>query len=186
MATPEMSTATSPRRPTLRALFDRLANGDDKIEPPEIAAHLQSLGIGTGFFGRVELSAAVDQFLESFDADRSQSVDWQEFVRGGRALLPNALRDAQGRLDRTRVPAFFRTIAAAGGDKATEESIAPVLEEQVREHATSTTVTLFASRIARAASKILVDAVDTDGDKAVTEADLFLMLDDINRELGVS
>lgn len=177
--------SASAQRPTLRAIFDRLdRDRSGAIDAEEVAVYLGEIGIGKGWFGGQKVATAVDKFMEKLDGDGDRQVTWDEFVRGGKHLLPPALLNERGELDPARVERFFTAMLGQGREHATEAELAPYLEREINAKAKSSLVSMFAGTIAEAAAKVAVDALDADGDRAFTRQDLFAFIDDINTQLG--
>lgn len=177
--------ACSANRPTLRAIFDRLdRDGTGQIDEDEIAEYLGDIGVGSGWFGGSKISAAVDKFMEKLDGDGDRRVGWNEFVQGGKHLLPPALMNDRGELDPARVDQFFTAIVGRGKTRATAKELEPYLEREISEKARSSMVSMLAGTIAEAAAKVAVDALDADGDRAFTREDIFALIEDINKQLA--
>lgn len=170
-------------RPTLRAMFERLdRDRSGAIDEDAVAEYLGELGLGGGLFGGQKVAAAVDKFMEKLDADGDRKVTWSEFVGGGRHLLPDSLRDANGKLDGGRVDGFFDAVVGRGNNRATKRELEPYLEREISAKAKSPLVAMMAGTIASAAAKVALDALDADKDKAFTREDVHALIDDINRE----
>lgn len=170
-----------PTMPTVRRIFDRVAQDTDVIDHQKVSTYLKNLGVGGGLMGGQKIAKGADGFLAKFDTSKDGQVTWQEFVASGKNLVPPGLSDGQGRLNPALVGHVFDKLAGAGATKATRESIADYVKPQI-----SGAAALFAGAIADATARVATDALDTDGDDAFTQDDLTALVKDINAQLDAS
>lgn len=157
-------------------MFDRLnKDANAFIERREVLEYLRGIGIPSMFAG-----AAADEFMSKLSRDGAR-VSWDEFVQNGARLLPPGLKNDAGVLDPDRVKGVFATIAGRRRTRATENDVARYLEGELVD-----VPALFAPMVAAAMAKVIVDALDTDGDRVFTKRNLEALLDDFNREMGVA
>lgn len=173
-----MTTATA--KPSLRKLFDRLDRDQSAdLDKKDLKAHLVELEIGTGLLGGTIVNKGVQVFMEKLDGDGDQRVTWQEFVVGGKHLLPPGIVDEQGKLSRELAASVFAAMAGASG-KADVDAVKIFVGQKL----SGSSLALMSGTISESAAKIAVDALDADGDGAFTKDDLLALVDDINHELA--
>jgi hypothetical protein len=174
---PEMAKSASP---SLRGLFDRIDRDQSgSIERKDLETHLSDLGIGGGLLGGSILKKAVNAVLTKLDADGDGSITWQEFVVGGKHLLPPGLLDPSGKLDANLAAPVFASIAGSSPLAGV-----PAVQAFVAHKLKGTPMSLLSGTISEGAAKVAVDALDGDGDGGFSHQDLVALIQDINAELA--
>lgn len=164
--------------PTIRRIFDRVAQNSDSIDHAKVSKYLKDIGLGGGLLGGQKVSKGADGFIAKFDTTKDGKVTWPEFVAASKKLLPTKLSDGQGRLNPQLVGTVFDQIAGPGKAKATKDDVAAFVKPQLTGGAA-----LFAGAIADASGRVASDALDADGDGAFTRDDMTALVKDINAEL---
>ncbi len=163
--------------PTIRRIFDRVAQNTDSIDHAKVSKYLKDIGLGGGLLGGQKVSKGADGFLAKFDTTKDGKVTWSEFVAAGKHLMPPQISDGQGRLNPQLVGTVFDQIAH-GQTKATKDDVAAFVKPQLTGGAA-----LFAGAIADASGRVASDALDADGDGSFTQDDMSALVKDINAEL---
>lgn len=161
----------------VRGLFERIGR-DGRVEKDEIARYLESLGVGQGWLGKVKIKAAIALFMARFDRDpRDGGVSWDEVLAYGKPLIPRDLRSGAGGVD---LALARREYAQHGGPSGVIDEAGALAYVKSRLPA------VVPTNLAEALARLMLDALDEDGDGKLSWPDFEGALKEINAEVGAA
>ncbi len=128
------------------------------------------------------VSGAADEIFAKLDPQRTGRISWEQFRDGSARLLPPELLDPQGRIRRDQVDPFFAAVVDPASNRATVASVYGYLFAQMSRLPDAGFTTRYKADVA---ARVVVDAIDRDGDKAFTKAELDDALNEIDEHLGI-
>ncbi len=146
--------------------FQRVdANGNGSLSRGEIKEHLGNVGVGGGLFGGVIKNKAADAFVDQFDGNNDSRVSWQEFQGQAASLMPQGIRDADGRINRTLANRTFEGMDSNGNGSLSVSELQSTLRRELPRD------TDHRSTVAEIGAKLGVDALDEDRNGSVSRTE---------------
>lgn len=161
--------------PFVKRTFDQVdADRDGSIEPKEVKGHLGKIGVGAGLFGVVH-GKATDSFMKTFDTNGDKKVGWDEFKGKAGELLPQSVRATDGSIDRTKGKDAFDKLDGNGDGKVElgemKEALLAAMSRGTSHRSTKADIS----------ARLGVDALDADGDKAISAGEFAGALDHVDK-----
>jgi hypothetical protein len=157
---------------TVRQLFDRIAGKGGAITKDRVKQFVESAGVKDGFLVP-KASLAAGAVMDKFD-DGSGAVSWDRFRQRSVAMVPPALI---GSLDQAtvakEVDARWRELDPKGRGAVDERTLANFLTVQLEAKGLA-----FAGTKAEAGARVLMHALDADGDHLLQKDELEGFLQD--------
>ena len=151
---------------TLRQLFTRIAGAAAAITTPKVETFLSDAGVGSGLFGGTKVSMAASKFMDKFDAS-SGTLTWDCFCRKGLSLLPPGLAaKADAATVTAEVDKLFNQLDPSNRGLTVGELSKHIEDELVRRGKS------FAGTQAEIGAKVLLHALDENGDKRLQRAEV--------------
>ena len=157
-----MTNPIDPRAKTFERLFERMdRNEDGAISRKEVGKHLKAAQVPGGLFGVVH-NKTKDSFMDKLDSDQSGGVTWGEFKGVAADILPASIKNETGRIDASLADSTFGDFDRNKDGGISESELKRGTYELLPED------TSFRGTMAEVAAKLGIDALDADGDGAVT------------------
>jgi hypothetical protein len=165
---------------SVRQLFQRITGADRALTYDNVKAFVEDAGVESGFFiDRAGMAATA--VMDKFD-DGSGAVSWDRFRGKAIALVPPGMFD---KLDvkelAQQLDAQWSLLDPKGTGSISTGALAAHLERELDRRGKS-----FSGEKADAGAKILVHALDENGNKKLERAELEGFLKDVLKEAGVS
>jgi hypothetical protein len=153
---------------TVHQLFTRIAGTEQTLTRDNVKKFVTEAGVSSSFLFD-SASAAADAVMDTLDPKKTGSVTWDQFRSGARVFVPKTLmKDLEtqwARLDPK----------GAGEVKATK--VTALLTKELTAQKVS-----FAGMKAEVGAKILMHALDENGDKKLQKTELAGFVADVARE----
>ena len=163
---------------TLDGLFKRIAGGGTTITRPHVERFLEDAGVGDGWFGGTKVGLATDAFFDKFQAPAGR-LSWDAFMAQGRSLLPAGIA---AKADPAAVEREIDKLYAA-----LDRSGRGISLETLTDHLTALAEAkgqMMAGTKAEVGAKILMHALDENGDRRLQKDELRSFALDVVRRVS--
>ncbi|MBI1944364.1 MAG: hypothetical protein HYS27_01640 [Deltaproteobacteria bacterium] len=151
---------------TLRQLFTRIAGTASAISTSRVESFLTDAGVGSGLFGGTKVSMAASKFMDKFDAS-SGTLSWDAFCKKGMSLLPPGLAaKADAATVTAEVDKLFSQLDPRDRGVTVDE-LSKHIEDELTRRGKS-----FAGTQAEIGAKVLLHALDENGDKRLQRSEV--------------
>jgi hypothetical protein len=162
--------------PTLRRLFDRIAGSGGLLTKDKLHQFVEDAGVSDSFL-MPKATLAAGAFMDKFD-DGSGSVSWDRFRKRGVALVPPGLmKEVDAERVAHEIDARWSEIDPKGRGAVDVGSLSNFIEAQLAARGQ-----MFAGTKADAGAKVLLHALDDNGDHLLQKDELKGFLLDVARE----
>jgi Ca2+-binding EF-hand superfamily protein len=164
---------------TVRKLFDTIAAGRATVGKQELETFMEKAGVDNGWLSPVA-SLGASAAMSKFDPAGHGSVSWDQFSKRAMALVPpNVMAGVDGPRAQQEFDKRWSEIDPQGTGAVTVPQLTNVLEAQLAAKGQS-----FAGTKADAGAKVLVKALDANGDGKLQKEELHGFMMDVLREAG--